>query len=188
MAQTNKRVVQAVFANYKGVRENIAGEKREVALTAVRGQEVELTAEQEARLDALGALAPAGSTAEDVQAAVQARSDAVHAAIRRALNPTEAVAAVIAEQASVAAPGGGVAPVGDFVTGDTGGPDTPAPDASVTGPGDVPAGSPDSYDDLTVPELQDLADERGLQVEGTGADGNVLKGDLVAALEADDNK
>lgn len=35
-------------------------------------------------------------------------------------------------------------------------------------------------------DLQVEADRRGLQVEGTGADGNVVKDDLVAALEADD--
>jgi hypothetical protein len=35
-------------------------------------------------------------------------------------------------------------------------------------------------------ELKALADERELEVTGTGKDGNVLKGDLVAALEAYD--
>jgi pyruvate/2-oxoglutarate dehydrogenase complex dihydrolipoamide acyltransferase (E2) component len=36
----------------------------------------------------------------------------------------------------------------------------------------------------SVPELQALADERGIEVEGTGKDGNVLKDDLVKALSA----
>lgn len=35
-------------------------------------------------------------------------------------------------------------------------------------------------------ELKAEAEKRDLTVEGTGKDGNVLKGDLVAALEADD--
>ena len=43
-----------------------------------------------------------------------------------------------------------------------------------------------SYDSQTVDELQALADSRGLDVEGSGKDGNVLKSDLVAALEASD--
>lgn len=42
------------------------------------------------------------------------------------------------------------------------------------------------YADQSVEELQALVDERELEVEGTGKDGNVLKKDLVAALEADD--
>lgn len=35
-------------------------------------------------------------------------------------------------------------------------------------------------------DLQAAADERGLSVEGTGKDGNVLKSDLVTALAAHD--
>lgn len=35
---------------------------------------------------------------------------------------------------------------------------------------------------LTVEELQALADERGLEIEGTGAAGKVVKADLVKAL------
>lgn len=38
----------------------------------------------------------------------------------------------------------------------------------------------------TKDELQAEADERGLEVEGSGANGNVTKADLIAALEADD--
>lgn len=44
------------------------------------------------------------------------------------------------------------------------------------------------YASKTPEELQALADERKLTVGGTGKNGNVLKGDLVAALEADDSK
>ena len=43
------------------------------------------------------------------------------------------------------------------------------------------------YDSQTKDDLQAEADKRGLEVEGTGKDGNVVKADLVAALEADDN-
>jgi hypothetical protein len=42
------------------------------------------------------------------------------------------------------------------------------------------------YGDLTTEELQAKADELGLAVEGTGKGGNVVKADLVAALEAHD--
>lgn len=39
-----------------------------------------------------------------------------------------------------------------------------------------------SYDDMTVDELQALADERGVTVEGTGKEGRVVKADLISAL------
>lgn len=42
------------------------------------------------------------------------------------------------------------------------------------------------YESHLKDDLQGEADRRGLEVEGTGADGNVVKDDLVAALEADD--
>lgn len=49
------------------------------------------------------------------------------------------------------------------------------------------SGSEDKgYAGMKPDELQAMADERELKVTGTGKDGNVLKGDLVAALEADD--
>lgn len=35
-------------------------------------------------------------------------------------------------------------------------------------------------------DLQAEADKRGLEVQGSGKDGNVVKADLVSALEADD--
>lgn len=41
---------------------------------------------------------------------------------------------------------------------------------------------PLAYDEMKVEDLQSLADERGLTVAGSGADGNVLKEDLVNAL------
>lgn len=44
----------------------------------------------------------------------------------------------------------------------------------------------ESYDDMGVDELKAEVDRRSLDVTGTGKDGNVLKKDLVAALEADD--
>lgn len=50
----------------------------------------------------------------------------------------------------------------------------------------VAASSDTDYSAMGVEELQTLADERKLEVTGTGKDGNVLKSDLVAALEASD--
>lgn len=60
--------------------------------------------------------------------------------------------------------------------------------AADSGSGDA-SGSGDSgpdYSGMKPEELKELADSRELEVTGTGKDGNVLKGDLVAALEADD--
>jgi hypothetical protein len=54
---------------------------------------------------------------------------------------------------------------------------------SVSGDGQ---GESVDYDSQQVDDLQAEADRRGIEVEGTGADGNVLKKDLVAALKADD--
>lgn len=44
------------------------------------------------------------------------------------------------------------------------------------------------YDGETMHALEQEAERRGLEVEGTGANGNVKKGDLVSALKADDEK
>lgn len=41
------------------------------------------------------------------------------------------------------------------------------------------------FDALTVEQLQAIADERGLEVKGTGSGDKVVKGDLVAALTAE---
>lgn len=43
-----------------------------------------------------------------------------------------------------------------------------------------------AYDSQNVPQLEALAAERGLQVEGTRENGRVLKADLITALEAAD--
>jgi pyruvate/2-oxoglutarate dehydrogenase complex dihydrolipoamide acyltransferase (E2) component len=42
------------------------------------------------------------------------------------------------------------------------------------------------YSKLQVEDLEQLAEERGLEVEGTGKDGNVVKADLVKALQHSD--
>ena len=62
--------------------------------------------------------------------------------------------------------------------------ETPAApaDGSGSGSGDGDKG----YAGQSPDELKAEAEKRGLTVTGTGANGNVLKGDLVAALEADD--
>lgn len=43
-----------------------------------------------------------------------------------------------------------------------------------------------NYDKSSKEDLEKLAAERGLVVEGTGKDGGVVKTDLVEALKADD--
>jgi len=51
---------------------------------------------------------------------------------------------------------------------------------------DSGSGSGGGYADQNADALKAEADRRGLEVEGTGKDGNVLKADLVSALEAHD--
>lgn len=58
-------------------------------------------------------------------------------------------------------------------------------DDKAEGSGDAGSTSK-GYTDLTVEELTEKADERKLEVTGTGANDKVLKKDLVAALEAAD--
>lgn len=48
----------------------------------------------------------------------------------------------------------------------------------------APSGS--KYAGMKPEDLQAMVDERQLSVEGSGKDGNVLKADLVAALDAHD--
>jgi hypothetical protein len=60
--------------------------------------------------------------------------------------------------------------------------------SNVVPPAEPSAAITGDYDSHSVEELQVEADRRGLTVEGTGANGNVVKGDLVSALEADDAK
>lgn len=55
------------------------------------------------------------------------------------------------------------------------------PEAHFGGENELPA-----YEDMTKSRLEGLAEERGLEVEGTGANGNVTKDDLVMALAMDD--
>lgn len=47
---------------------------------------------------------------------------------------------------------------------------------------------PVDYDKLEVDDLQQRVEARGLEPEGTGSNGRVLKADLVAALKAADEK
>lgn len=54
-------------------------------------------------------------------------------------------------------------------------------------PGESGDGTVD-YESKSVEALEELADERGLEVEGSGQGGNVLKQDLVDALRADDSE
>lgn len=47
-----------------------------------------------------------------------------------------------------------------------------------------PDPTPTDWSEYTVPELEAFASEAGLEVEGTGANGHVVKDDLVTALTA----
>lgn len=46
----------------------------------------------------------------------------------------------------------------------------------------------ENYDEHSKEELQAEADRRGLEIEGSGKEGNVLKDDLIEALEDDDEE
>lgn len=45
-----------------------------------------------------------------------------------------------------------------------------------------------NYDEFSVEDLTTLAEQRGLEVAGSGKDGRVVKADLVAALTASDEQ
>jgi len=110
--------IKGVFAQYKDTFVDYAGETREVVRTAERGQTVEVPATEAALLRSLGVI-------EDPEA------DALAATLARAINPNDTNGPGHQPVPSVSPPSGGVAPVGDLLTGDTGGPDSPpvVPDA-----------------------------------------------------------
>jgi hypothetical protein len=49
-----------------------------------------------------------------------------------------------------------------------------------------PAKEPLSYEEMKVPQLKDLVTERGIEVQGSGADGQALKDDYINALRVYD--
>lgn len=57
-----------------------------------------------------------------------------------------------------------------------------------TGPDPDDDGESSNYEDQSVDDLKDEADRRGLEVEGSGQGGRVLKDDLVAALQDSDDE
>ncbi len=57
---------------------------------------------------------------------------------------------------------------------------TSAKSADTSESAEKPAGT--DLEELTKAELENLAEERGITVTGSGKDGNVVKADLVAAL------
>lgn len=51
----------------------------------------------------------------------------------------------------------------------------------------APEAAPESqYASMPKEDLAELAEDRGLEVQGTGSGGNIVKNDLVAALDAAD--
>lgn len=120
MVETQTRTVAHVFANYRDEVER-GGKTRTIARSAKRGQQVTLSAAEAERLDSLGALVPKGEDGADLfnphTAAAELRDRILSAATTRA----EGLAAALPAQLTVSPPSLGVAPVGDVVTGDTGG-------------------------------------------------------------------
>jgi hypothetical protein len=72
-----KRVVSGVFVNVSTLVDGPLGKPRQVVKTYRRGETVDLTDEQEARLDELGMLADPGATGEQVDQQVVDRQDEV---------------------------------------------------------------------------------------------------------------
>lgn len=62
-----ERRVSALYVLFKSLERNASGETVEVVRTADRGELVSLPLAEAARLDGLGALAPEGWTAQDIQ-------------------------------------------------------------------------------------------------------------------------
>lgn len=77
--KTSSRVVKVLSAIYFEPSKDALGAETTKVRTATRGQEINLTAEEEARLDAAGALLPAGSSSRDAQARADALIDAYRA-------------------------------------------------------------------------------------------------------------
>lgn len=200
MADTVKRTVAGVFVQYRSVETDLLGNDVVVLNTADRGDEIELPAQEAQRLESFGMLAPEGTSRDEVVASVVSKADSIHAAMARALNPADNVLAVSAlptAPPSVSPPTGGAAPTGDFVTGDTGGPDAPPVndlgDVSEQPATDLRVDAPDTSDTaalaafirdegLTVPQTVALAEgdpERAAQVleaERTATDGEPRAG------------
>jgi hypothetical protein len=88
-------------------------------------------------------------------------------------------------QSVVVVPKGQPIPEG-FDSASTGLRQTEAATSGVTDATTQPPSSAPDYSELDVPALEEAVAERDLEVEGTGKDGNVVKADLIAALEADD--
>jgi hypothetical protein len=200
---TVKRTVAGVFVQYRAVEQDLLGNDVITLQTADRGSEIELPEREAQRLEAMGMLAPEGTSREQVVASVVARStaagDALRAAMGRALNPADNGGAIglPIPQPSVSPPSLGAEPVGDFTKGDTGAPDDVPVDAPAAD--DLRVDAPDPSDTaalaefirsegLTVPQTVALAegepDRAGqvLEAERIAAEGEPRAG-VVKALE-----
>lgn len=122
------RQVRAVFANYKRKVRSLDGEKTVYGpTTANRGDTIDtdtLAPGELERLDRLGSLMAVGG---------EVPADRLEEALTRALNPTDVSREDFGAPMSVAAPGLGSMPVGDFTKGDTGVDPADQPAPPVTG-------------------------------------------------------
>lgn len=108
-----ERTIKHVFATYREVVDVPGRGKRLITRTARRGASVDLSSDEEARLQSLGALEP-----ED-------GGEAGQSALDRALNPNDNQregrgADGVTPPITVSPPPLGAAPAGDLTTGDTG--------------------------------------------------------------------
>lgn len=79
-------------------------------------------------------------------------------------------------------------PSSEFVFGgDRGGPSPGELAQGNTGGAEASSAEEGDYSSMNSADLKAEADERELEVEGSGANGNVTKADLVKALEEDDS-
>lgn len=172
-AEVVEVTISGVFAQYKDTFVDYAGETREIIRTAERGETVEMSAVEAARLRSLGVV-------EDPD------TDALEATLARAVNPNDGNGPGHQPVPSVTPPSGGVAPVGDLLTGDTGGPDSQPVVTEVPG-GD--GGAADGAFDargLEVVEVIEWLEEKSPNAADTVS---AAQGDAAAAkviLEAED--
>lgn len=210
--KTDERVAAGLFVSYYTDVTGPDGVVRNTLLTAARGETIQLSEAEQARLDALGMLEEPGGDAEGDRAealtryrAARGDKDAAEIVLGRALNPADNVQPSAGPGAvSVSPPGGGAAPAGTLLTGDTGAPDVQpvggqvpdatggivrldAPDVRTAAVGDLAQWITDEK--ATVDETVALAEgdkalaEKVLEAESIATGGDGRKG-VVSKLSA----
>lgn len=174
-----RRQVKAAFVGFHELVVDLAGNKQVVRRTEHRGQVIDLPKSEAERLK--DHLVPEG------QEILGTTTEDARAALERALAPSTQGQGIPGPAPSISPPSLGAVPVGDVVTGDTGGPDSPPvgqEPSPATGaqPGDADLEARIREDKLTVDDTVALADDdpararRVLDAEAAANDGKPRKG------------